>query len=238
MIIYPALDLRGGKVVRLRQGDPTQQKTYGDDPILIAQRWIAGGAQWLHVVNLDGAFNQANDNEQILGRLAQLNIPIQFGGGIRSLEDAARALELGVKRVILGTSAIQRPELAAQAVETFGAEAVSVALDSKNGEVVTHGWQQGAGITSVEAGKRFAALGIRHALFTDISRDGEMRGANLEATIALARETGLQVIASGGVSSLAEITQLRQSGVVAGAILGTALYEGKIDLSQAIHIAE
>lgn len=134
MIIYPALDLRGGKVVRLRQGDPTQQKTYGDDPILIAQRWIAGGAQWLHVVNLDGAFNQANDNEQILGRLAQLNIPIQFGGGIRSLEDAARALELGVKRVILGTSAIQRPELAAQAVETFGAEAVSVALDSKMGK--------------------------------------------------------------------------------------------------------
>lgn len=238
MIIYPALDLRGGKVVRLRQGDPTQQKTYGDDPLPIAQKWIAGGAKWLHVVNLDGAFHQANDNEQILAQLIQLEIPIQFGGGIRSLDDAARALELGVKRVILGTAAIQQPQLAAQAVETFGVEAVSVALDSKNGEVVTHGWQQGAGISAIEAGKRFAAMGVHHALFTDVSRDGEMRGANLEATISLARETGLQVIASGGVSSLAEITQLRQSGVVAGAILGTALYEGLMDLAEAIRTAE
>lgn len=238
MIIYPALDLRGGKVVRLRQGDPQQQTVYSHDPIEVAQRWIEAGATWLHVVNLDGAFSEANDNEAILEALALTDVQVQFGGGLRTLEDVQRAFDKGARRVVLGTLAVEHPQHVAAMVARWGAEAIAVALDARDGRVVTHGWQQETGVSAIELGKWLAVEGLRHALYTDVSRDGELIGVNVEATSRLARETGLQVIASGGVTTLGEIIALRDAGNIAGVVIGTALYEGLIDLAEAIRLAQ
>lgn len=237
MIIYPALDLRGGKVVRLRQGDPAQQTVYGNDPIAVAERWIAAGAEWLHVVNLDGALSEPNDNEAILEQLAAMGLPIQFGGGLRSFVDVQRAFDLGATRVVLGTLAVEQPDVAAAIIARWNAELVAIALDSWDGQVTTRGWQQLTGISAIDLGKKLAEMGAKYALYTDIARDGELAGANVAAAIELARETGLKVIASGGVSTLGDIVALRESGLIEGAILGTALYQGLIDLAEAIRLA-
>ncbi|HRE48480.1 MAG TPA: 1-(5-phosphoribosyl)-5-[(5-phosphoribosylamino)methylideneamino]imidazole-4-carboxamide isomerase [Aggregatilineales bacterium] len=237
MIIYPALDLRGGKVVRLKQGNPNQQTVYSDDPIHVADRWIAAGAEWLHVVNLDGAFDEENGNEQIVEELCATGVPIQFGGGLRSLEDIARAFDLGVTRVVLGTMAVQDPGSVEATIARWHPDAVAVALDARDGIVTMRGWQENAGITALDLGKRMTALGARHALYTDVSRDGELSGVNVAATVTLARETGLQVIASGGVTSHGDVVALQESAHVAGCILGTALYEGLVDLAEAIRLA-
>lgn len=238
MIIYPALDLRGGKVVRLRQGDPRQQTVYSDNPLEVAQRWIDAGATWLHVVNLDGALAEANDNEAILEALALTDVQIQFGGGLRTLEDVQRAFDRGATRVVLGTLAVEHPQHVAAMVARWGADAIAIALDARDGQVLTHGWQRETGVSAIELGKWFAVEGVRHAIYTDVSRDGELIGVNVEATSRLARETGLHIIASGGVTALGEIIALREAGNIAGVILGTALYEGLIDLAEAIRLAQ
>lgn len=238
MIIYPALDLRNGKVVRLRQGDPAQQTIYGDDPAAVAERWIAAGAQWLHVVNLDGAFSTVNDNESVVRQLTSKGVPVQFGGGLRSLDDIQRAFDLGVKRVVLGTLAVEQPQIVATVIERWGPDAVAVGLDARNGKVATRGWQETSSVTPADLGITMARYGARHALYTDVNRDGELVGVNVAATVELAHITGLQIIASGGVSSIADIVALRDSQAVAGAILGKALYEGLIDLAEAIRLAQ
>jgi phosphoribosylformimino-5-aminoimidazole carboxamide ribotide isomerase len=237
LILYPALDLQGGKVVRLRQGDRTRQTVYSDDPASVAERWRAAGAQWLHVINLDGAFSIANDNEQVVKQLVRCGLPIQFGGGLRSLDDVQWAFDLGVARVVIGTLAIEQPDIIDAVIEGWGAEALAVGLDARQGKVTTHGWQQVTDVTPADLGRAMAARGARHALYTDVSRDGELSGVNVQATVELARQTGLQVIASGGVSSLSDIVALHESGAVAGAILGTALYEGLVDLAEAIRLS-
>jgi phosphoribosylformimino-5-aminoimidazole carboxamide ribotide isomerase len=238
VIIYPAIDLRGGKVVRLREGDPNRQTIFSDDPLATAEGWIADGAAWIHMVNLDGAFATANNNGAILEGVAKLNARIQFAGGLRSLDDIAQALERGASRVVLGTVAVQQPEIVRQAVERWGAEAISVALDARDGLVTTHGWQQQTSMTPTEFGLQMVALGARHALYTDVNRDGNLGGSNVAGTIALGRETGLQVIASGGVSTVEEIRALAASGAVAGAVIGMALYERKLSLRDALAAAE
>ncbi|MEL7675319.1 MAG: HisA/HisF-related TIM barrel protein, partial [Chloroflexota bacterium] len=171
MIVYPAIDLRRGRVVRLIHGDPARETVHGDDPVAVAARWLDAGAQWLHVVNLDGALGETGQALDALGAIAALGAPVQFGGGLRSLDDAARALEAGARRVILGTLAVREPEQAGEAVSRFGADAVAVALDARGDRVATHGWQQVSAWTPADLGRRFAALGVRHALFTDVSRD-------------------------------------------------------------------
>lgn len=238
MIIYPSIDIRGGKVVRLREGDPNRQITFSDDPFATAQIWLDNGASWLHMVNLDGAFAQANDNNSILEQVAQLGAPIQFGGGLRSFEDIAHALDGGARRVILGTLAVEQPELVAEAVQQWGAERIGVALDARDGKVATRGWQHVTDLTPIELGKQMVAHSIKHALYTDVNRDGGLGGVNLETTISLGRETGLQVIASGGVTTTDEIRQLARSGMVAGAVIGMALYGGRLTLKQALEAAE
>jgi phosphoribosylformimino-5-aminoimidazole carboxamide ribotide isomerase len=237
MIIYPAIDLRGGKVVRLKEGDPTQQTIFSDDPVETARNWQAQGATWIHMVNLDGAFAEANDNGAILKQAAALGVKIQFGGGLRSLEDIGKALEQGASRVVLGTVAIQQPEIIEQAIAQWGAEAICIALDARDGQITTHGWQSASEWTPVSFGQHIAAMGARHALYTDVRRDGLLTGADVSGTIALGQETGLQVIASGGVQGLAEIRELAQSGAVAGAIIGMALYTGQITLPDALQAA-
>ncbi len=237
MILYPALDLKGGKVVRLRQGDLAQQTVYSDDPPAVAERWIAAGAEWLHVVNLDGAFSLENDNERVVKALVAFGVPIQFGGGLRSIDDVRRAFDLGISRVVLGTLALEQTDSVTLAVDHWGADAIAIALDARHGKVTTRGWQQVSDVSPIDFGRQMAAQGARHALYTDVSRDGELTGVNVAATVELAEATGLSVIASGGVTSLGDIVALRESGQIAGAILGTALYEGLIDLAEAIRLA-
>lgn len=237
MIVYPAIDLRGGRVVRLQEGDPDRQTTFSEDPVATARGWIEQGATWLHMVNLDGAFAQANDNERILQAVASLGVSVQFGGGLRSLDDVARALELGAQRTVLGTLAVKQPEVVKQAVERFGAEAVCVALDARDGFITTHGWQHKETLTPIAFGQQMAALGVRHALYTDVSRDGQLSGVDVAGTVALAEASGLQVIASGGVESVNDIRALAHSGKVAGVISGMALYTGRFTLSEAITAA-
>jgi phosphoribosylformimino-5-aminoimidazole carboxamide ribotide isomerase len=238
VIIYPAIDLRGGKVVRLREGDPNRQTVFSDDPLATARQWVSDGSAWIHMVNLDGAFESANNNGAILEGTAKLPVKIQFAGGLRSLDDIAQALERGASRVVLGTIAVQQPEIVQQAIERWGAEAISVALDARDGVVTTHGWQTKTTMTPTEFGLQMVALGARHALYTDVNRDGNLEGSNVAGTIALGRETGLQVIASGGVSNVEEIRQLAASGAVAGAVIGMALYERRLSLPDALAAAE
>ncbi|MDX1991511.1 MAG: 1-(5-phosphoribosyl)-5-[(5-phosphoribosylamino)methylideneamino]imidazole-4-carboxamide isomerase [bacterium] len=238
MIIYPAIDLRGGSVVRLKEGDPQRQTTFSDDPVATAKRWQDEGASWIHVVNLDGAFadNQsaAAANVRTLEQIAKLNVNVQFAGGLRSLEALQEALDRGAARVVIGTAAIQQPELVAQAVDRFGAERVCVALDAREGKIATHGWREISELTPIEYGRKIAEQGITYALYTDVQRDGSLIGGNVHETITLARETGLQVIASGGISTMAEIHQLVRSRVVGGAVIGMALYEGRLTLAEAL----
>jgi phosphoribosylformimino-5-aminoimidazole carboxamide ribotide isomerase len=236
MIIYPAIDLRGGKVVRLREGDPNRQTVFSDDPVSTAKRWIDMGAPWLHIVNLDGAFSAANDNLTVLEQIAALSIPIQFGGGLRSEADIHDALSRGAARIVLGTAAIRSPHLVAAAVKTHGSDSICVALDSRAGKVAIEGWQSVTELTPEALGRSMFEMGVRHALYTDVSRDGNLEGVNITATVALGAATGLHVIASGGVNSLDDIEALAAQGV-AGAVIGMALYEGKIALPDALRVA-
>lgn len=237
MIVYPAIDLRGGRVVRLLYGDPSRETVHSDDPVATAERWKAAGAEWLHVVNLDGALGQATLALDTLHALAEVGLPIQFGGGIRSLDDVQRAYEAGAARVIMGTMAVKEPEIAGLAVEKFGAERIAVALDTKAGRVAIQGWQDLSEWTPIDLGKRLAAMGVRHALYTDVSRDGDLSGVNVAETSRLARETGLSVIASGGVASLDDIITLWEVGRIAGVVIGKALYTGAITLENALIVA-
>ncbi|MFN8530767.1 MAG: 1-(5-phosphoribosyl)-5-[(5-phosphoribosylamino)methylideneamino]imidazole-4-carboxamide isomerase [Anaerolineae bacterium] len=238
MIIYPAIDLRGGKVVRLREGDPNQQTTFSDNPIAAAQRWIDSGAAWIHMVNLDGAFAAANDNLRILQTVSGLPVKVQFGGGLRQPDDLQRAIDAGASRLVLGTAAVQNPALVDTALSLYGAERVCVGLDARDGKVTTHGWSQVSEITPLELGRIMAQRGVQHALFTDVSRDGGLSGSNVASTIQLGQETGLQVIASGGISTLDEIRRLAESGAVAGAVIGMALYQGAMTLADALAAAQ
>ncbi len=234
--IFPAIDLRNGRVVRLQYGDPDKETVFGDDPAAMGQKWIEAGTKWLHVVNLDGAFDEKGSaNWAALPQITKLNANVQFGGGIRALTDVARALDAGVTRIILGTVAIENPELVTEAIAQFGADRVVVGIDARDGEVKTRGWVQGTGTSPADLGKQMKERGVQTIIYTDISRDGVLTGVNAEATAALAQATGLNVIASGGVATMADITrchELAEQGV-SGVITGRAIYDGRIDLAEA-----
>ncbi|MEZ4518411.1 MAG: 1-(5-phosphoribosyl)-5-[(5-phosphoribosylamino)methylideneamino]imidazole-4-carboxamide isomerase [Chloroflexota bacterium] len=238
--IYPAIDLRNGKVVRLEYGDPDRQTKFSDDPAATGRRWLDAGAGWVHVVNLDGAFDeQGAANWRALESLTALGALIQFGGGMRTMDDVARAMDLGVQRVVLGTAAIENPDLVAAVIDRFGGERLAIGLDARDGTVKTHGWRTETGMSVVELGREMRAAGAKTAVYTDISRDGVLTGVNVEASASLAEKTGLEVIASGGVSSLEDIRRLleyRTAGM-GGVIIGRALYDDRIDLAEAIALA-
>lgn len=241
MIIYPAIDLRGGRCVRLRQGDFTEETVFAEDPTLAAQRWAAEGAEWLHVVNLDGAVGEkATANLAALRRILEaVELPVQFGGGLRRLEDVARVLELGVSRVILGTVAVREPAIVEQAIARYGAQAVSVGIDARDGRVAVQGWQDVSDVQAVDLAQRVREQGVERIVYTDISRDGMLTGVNVEATAELALASGLRVIASGGVGSLEDVRALkrREADGIEGVIIGMALYRGAVPLKQALTIA-
>ena len=232
--IYPAIDLRGGKVVRLRQGDSTQQTTYADDPAKVASRWLAEGSRWLHVVNLDGAFGERDATNQkalrnILMVSKNFDAQVQFGGGLRTEEQIASAIDMGVNRIILGTLAVENPDLIQRTIHSYGAECVAAGLDARQGRVQVRGWKEGTQVRATDLAKTLKDLGLKWLIFTDITRDGLGTGLNLAATRDLARSSGLCVIASGGVNSQTDLSQARRAQL-AGVIIGRALYEGKLDL--------
>jgi phosphoribosylformimino-5-aminoimidazole carboxamide ribotide isomerase len=237
MIIFPAIDLRGGKVVRLKEGDPQRQKTFSDDPVGAAQRWIDEGASWIHVVNLDGAFGEAGDNLRVIERIAALDARVQMGGGLRDAAGVARVLDMGVSRAVIGTAAVANPAMLGPLVKQYGVQAIGVALDIRGGAVTTHGWQQSTGRTATALAETMRQQGVQWVLFTDVDRDGLLTGSNVDSTIALGRDTGMKVIASGGVSTLDEIEILAESRAVAGAVIGMALYEGRLSLADCIAAA-
>ncbi len=241
--LFPAIDLRRGRCVRLRQGDPHAETAYSDDPAAVARTWADQGASWLHVVNLDGAFGETRTHASLPINLQQLqaihravDIPIQFGGGIRTLEDMALALELGATRIVLGTVAVQNPDLVRQALARFGPERVVVGIDARDGFVATHGWLSQSQVRAEDLARAMAQVGVQRVVYTDIHRDGMLSGVDVAGSVALAQASGLQVIASGGVGSLEDIRALAahaQDGIQ-GVIIGQALYTGRFTLAQAL----
>lgn len=234
--IYPAIDMRGGKCVRLLQGDYEKETVYGDSPFEMAKKFAGEGAEWIHMVDLDGAKDGKRVNDEFVIKAAkELGVKVQIGGGIRTEDDINHYLENGVARVIIGSIAVSNPEFAEEMVRKYGAQ-IAIGLDAKNGLVATHGWLTTSEVTAVDLGKRFAEAGAETFIFTDIATDGTLAGPNVEATRQLAIETGKSVIASGGVSSLDELKALKslKADGVSGAIVGKAIYEGRFSVKSAL----
>jgi phosphoribosylformimino-5-aminoimidazole carboxamide ribotide isomerase len=237
MIILPAIDIKDGQCVRLFQGDYAQVTTYGDDPAAVALRWQEAGARWLHVVDLDGAKAGYPVNASLIGRIrAATSMQIEVGGGMRTLEHIEQVLAQGVDRVILGTVAITQRELVKQAVARWG-ERIAVGLDARDGWVAIAGWVETSQVRAVTLAQELAALGVQRFIYTDIARDGALSGPNFTALAEMQQASSAALIASGGVSSLADLHALNQSGVE-GAIVGKAIYTGAVDLATAIREIE
>lgn len=234
--LFPAIDLRAGKVVRLAQGDPARQTTYGNDPRAQAQKFKDEGAEWVHVINLSGAFDEdPAANLKALAAILTVGLKVEFGGGIRDEESVRIPLEMGVARVFLGTAAIQNPALVNWAVARYGAERIAADIGVRDGLVMIRGWQQATPLTMLEAGKRFKAQGLAWCVLTDVRRDGVGGGVSVESAVALQTATGLNVVASGGVSSVEDVLRVKNAGL-AGVIIGRALYEGKLTVKEALNI--
>ncbi len=237
MIIYPAIDLKDGKCVRLYKGDYDQVTVYNDNPLEVAQSFADAGAEFIHLVDLDGARDGESKNKEIIFEIAKkMPIPVQTGGGIRSLETIRDYLFHGVQRVILGTAAVQNPDFLELAVEAFG-DKIVVGIDAKDGFVAYSGWEKLSSSRAVEFAKEVEAIGVKTIVYTDIATDGTLQGPNFKEMTEMAREVGMSVIASGGVSCLVDIEKLKKTGVT-GVIVGKAIYTGNIDLKEAIKAGE
>lgn len=234
--IYPAIDMRGGKCVRLFKGDYNQETVYGDSPFDMAKSFVEQGAEWIHMVDLDGAKEGRGVNHEHVIKIAkELQVNVQIGGGIRTEEDIAFYLDNGVKRVILGSVAVSNVEFTKEMLKKYGAS-IAIGLDAKDGMVATHGWLETSKVTAIELGKTLADAGAQVFIFTDIATDGTLAGPNVEATAQLAEATGKSVIASGGISSLediAKLAKLRESGV-SGSIVGKAIYSNRFTVAEAL----
>ena len=238
MQLYPAIDLKDGKCVRLKQGEFKDITVYSDKPEEIAQLWQSQGATYLHLVDLDGALAGHSVNEDVIKRITDaVSIPIEIGGGIRSEEAIESMLSLGVSRVIIGTKAAENPEFIRDMVDKFGQECIVAGVDAKNGMVAVEGWEKLSNLSASELLSQMKEYGVRHVVYTDIARDGMLSGPNVEYTKKLTEETGMDIIASGGMSSMEDLKQLYEAGVQ-GAIIGKALYEKRIDLREAVDAFE
>ena len=234
MILYPAIDLKDGHCVRLLRGEMAAATVFSDDPAGQAAAFAAAGCDWLHLVDLNGAFAGRPVNAAAVEAiLARVSVPCQLGGGIRDMATIEGWLGRGLSRVILGTVAVENPGLVREAARAFPGQ-VAVGIDAKEGRVATRGWAEVTDIEATDLARRFEDAGVAAIIYTDIARDGAMQGPNVAATEALARAVAIPVIASGGVSSLDDLAALKATGVIAGAISGRALYDGAIDLGRAI----
>ncbi len=241
MLVIPAIDLRNGKCVRLVEGKLAHETVYSDEPAEIARKWEGLGAKFLHLVDLDGAFaGQPRNTEIIAGILQAVSIPAELGGGIRDMETVSAYLEMGIARVILGTAAVSDPALVEEACRKFGGERIVLGVDARDGMVAVHGWDATVTKTAVELANELKELGIKRIIYTDIKRDGTLKGPNLESTREIAEKTSLQVTASGGIACLDDIRAVKKLEPfgVDSVITGKALYDGRLDLAEALRICE
>ena len=235
MLLIPAIDLKNGCCVRLLQGEADAETVYSHEPAAMARSFEDAGAKRLHLVDLDGAFRgQGTNLDSIHSILKTISIPVQLGGGLRTAENVERMLELGVSSVIIGTMAVKNPDVLEGLIQRFSGEKIFLGIDARNRKVSIEGWQEGTEIDDVEFALRWKKLGIKRVIFTDIARDGMLSGPNLEALSDFARRTGLKIVASGGVSSMADLEQLKTLEAVGvdQVISGKAIYEGKLDLKE------
>jgi phosphoribosylformimino-5-aminoimidazole carboxamide ribotide isomerase len=235
--LYPAIDLLGGRCVRLRQGDYSQADVFDDDPLAVARRWQAAGAEWLHIVDLDGARDGRPVHLQVVARIAEATrLPVQFGGGLRTESDVAAALDLGAKRAILGTVAARDPELLARCLARWG-ERIAVAVDARDGRVAVSGWLETTGESALDLARRMVDMGVRTLVVTSIERDGTLAGSDTTALHTLrAALPGARLIAAGGIATIDDVRALARLGLD-GAVLGRALYAGALDLAEALRVA-
>ena len=238
MRIYPAIDIRGGKCVRLLKGDFEKETTFSDAPEEMAKKWEAMGAEYLHLVDLDGALAGMSKNLDTVKKiLTAVDIPCELGGGIRSMENIKEVLDTGVERVILGSVAVKNPALVKEACAKYG-ERIVVGIDAKDGMVAVDGWGVSSDVKVTELAKKMKAVGVKTIIYTDISRDGTLEGVNVEATARLAKESGVKIVASGGVRSEADIRALlpHERDGIEGVIVGKSIYMGTLDLAAALAI--
>lgn len=236
MIVYPAIDLRDGKAVRLVEGDFDRETVFDADPVEAALRWQEAGAEWIHLVDLDGARDGVRSNASTIERIrAAVGVKLQLGGGLRDLETLKAVHAAGIDRMVVGSAAVSNPELMADAARELGS-AVAIGIDARDGRVATQGWKDQTSIKAIDLAVIAGGLGIKHVIFTDIARDGRLEGPNLDALRDVIAATSAQVIASGGVSSLEDLVAIREIGAE-GAIIGAALYHKHIDLEDALAVA-
>ncbi len=236
MIVYPAIDIRGGRCVRLVEGDFSRETQFDADPADAAKRWAAEGAQWIHVVDLDGAVAGLSMNAEAIERIVNsVAVPVQLGGGIRTTEQAEFMLNLGLERVIIGTSAIREPEMVKSLASVWGAR-IAIGLDARGGKLAAAGWLDQTDVQAVEVAASLTAAGIKHVIYTDIHRDGTLTGPNLPALEEMISVAGDGVIASGGIGTIEDVANVRATGA-GGVIIGRALYDGRVQLAEAIRLA-
>ncbi|MGE4282526.1 MAG: 1-(5-phosphoribosyl)-5-[(5-phosphoribosylamino)methylideneamino]imidazole-4-carboxamide isomerase [Clostridia bacterium] len=237
MVIYPAIDIRQGKCVRLVQGSFSDVTVYSDDPMQMAKKWEQQGAEYIHLVDLDGALSGQSINNEVIRKIAKaVNIPVQLGGGIRSIETIQSLLENGVTRVILGTAAVKNPLLVKEAVERYG-DQIAIGIDAKDGKAAVDGWEEVSDITALGLALKMQDIGVKTIIYTDIAKDGMLQGPNVDAMREMAGSLRIDVIASGGVSVLEDVKRLVHTGVQ-GAIIGKALYVENISLPEALCAAK
>jgi phosphoribosylformimino-5-aminoimidazole carboxamide ribotide isomerase len=233
--VFPAIDLRAGKVVRLAQGDPDRQTIYGNDPLVWAERWKSEGADWLHVINLSSVFEEdSKANLEALKSILNIGLRVEYGGGLREPEHIRATLDLGVERLFLGTAAIQNPALVDWAIAQYGSGCIAGDIGARDGIVMIKGWQESTSLTALEVGRRFRDQGIQWCVLTDVNRDGVNRGVDVASAVRLQQEIGLSVIGSGGVSSREDVQRAREAKL-SGVIIGRALYDGKVSLREVLN---
>lgn len=235
--IYPAIDLRGGKCVRLFQGDYAQETVYGDSPVDMAKKFVDAGAEWIHMVDLDGAKDGVRINDQVVIEAAKLPVNVQIGGGIRSREDIEYYLSNGISRVIIGSLAIRNPELVVSFIEEFGADRIVIGIDAKDGMAATEGWIETSGQSAQDVAAFFTAHGAKHFIYTDIATDGTLQGPNIDANKTLVDSPSAGVIVSGGIGTLDDIKNVKaaaENSPISGVIIGKALYENRFTLEEAL----
>ncbi|SRR6266536_3015025 len=242
MMILPAIDLRAGRCVRLTQGRKDAVRVYDANPVEVAERFQQAGARMLHIVDLDGAFSESNSRNRTVLReiMRAVDIPVQFGGGLRGKKDIEQAIDFGVTRVVIGTLAVESPDILTKMANLFGAKHFAVGIDARRGYVVSRGWEKQESLTALTLAHRVAAVGIERIVYTDVERDGTLEGPNIEETCAIARATNLKVTASGGVSSLEDLKRLKAASEcgIDSVIVGKALYEKRFTLSEALRVID
>ena len=238
MKLYPAIDIKNGQCVRLKQGQFEDILVYSNSPVGVAKKWEDSGASFIHLVDLDGALVGHSVNDDVIREIAStVKIPIQVGGGIRTIKDIEHKLNLGVTRVILGTKAVENPMFIKEVIHCFGADKIVIGIDAKSGMVAIQGWEKLSNYNAVSLAIEMKEFGVETIIYTDISKDGMLQGPNIEHTKEMVESTGLNIIASGGVSSMMDLEALNNINVE-GAVIGKALYENHIDLKQAVSIYE